>query len=334
MLLLAGDVGGTKTRLAVYDTARGLHSPLFGQTYASDEYSSLESMSQEFLQNHRLTVQAACVGIAGPVVEGEAVGTNVRWRVRTDALSAALGADAVWVLNDLEALAYAVPDLGAESLATLRAGEPAERGVIAVIAPGTGLGEGFLIWQNGRYRAMPSEGGHADFGPNTSLQVELLAYLRAKLGHVSTERVCSGLGIPNIYRFLRDQGHAKEPEWLATTLMSADDATPVIVNAALDENVSCDICQRTLEMFICILGTEASDLALTVMATGGVYLGGGIPRRILSALRGPVFLKSFDSKGRLAYLLRQLPVHVILDPHAAVFGAAAYGLHRIEEMAR
>jgi glucokinase len=196
------------------------------------------------------------------------------------------------------------------------------------VAPGTGLGEAYLTWQNDRYCAQPSEGGHADFAPTDVLEVGLLQYLWGRYERVSYERVCSGLGIPNIYAYLKASGYAQEPTWLAERLAQAPDATPVIVNNALDSEECCALCEGTLRTFVSILGAEAGNLALKILATGGVYLGGGIPPRILPALDGPVFLRAFCDKGRFSELMGEIPVYVIKNPQAPLLGAAAYGLEQ------
>jgi glucokinase len=244
-------------------------------------------------------------------------------------LQAAFGWSSVRLLNDLEAVAYAVPILEAGDVATLSAGEPVARGNIAVIAPGTGLGEAFLTWDGSRYRAHASEGGHASFAPSGSLQAGLLRYLHEQQGHrhVSVERVCSGLlGIPNIYEYLKATGHAEEPAWLAAELATAADRTPIIFGAAQDPSRPCELCAATLRMFVAILGAESGNLVLKVMATAGIYVGGGIPPRILDALREPGFVEVLRAKGRMRGMLAKVPVHVILNPKAALLGAAAFGL--------
>ncbi len=204
-------------------------------------------------------------------------------------------------------------------------GQAAPKGAIAVIAPGTGLGEAFLTWERDRYCAHPSEGGHSDFAPTDTLELGLLRYLWDRYEHVSYERVCSGLGLPNIYDYLRASGYAEEPMWLADRLAQARDATPVIVNNALDKDERCELCETTLRVFVSILGAEAGNLALKTLATGGVYLGGGIPPRILPALERSVFMRAFCNKGRFEELLANIPVHVILNSQAPLLGAAAYG---------
>jgi len=328
-MLLAGDIGGTKTVLALFSPDVGPHTPLREMTFPSNRYGRLEAIVREFLEQNDEPIERACFGVAGPVVGSRAEITNLPWEMGEAALRAEFGWSAVKLLNDLESVAYAVPILEADDVCTLNAGAPVARGNIAVIAPGTGLGEAFLTWESAGYRAHASEGGHASFAPIDSLQVGLLTYLRERkgYGHVSFERVCSGLlGIPNIYDYLKDTGYAEEPAWLAAKLAAAADPTPVIVTAAQDEASPCELCAATLRMFVAILGAEAGNLALKVMATAGVYLGGGIPPRILGALRRPAFLDALRHKGRFHELLAQVPVQVILNPKAALLGAAAYGL--------
>jgi glucokinase len=216
--------------------------------------------------------------------------------------------------------------LEGDDIATLNAGVAVAGGAVGVIAPGTGLGEAFLTWDGAHYRANPSEGGHASFAPNTADEIELLRYLHAKIGHVSCERVCSGLGIPNIYAYVRDRVFERETPAVAAALAAAPDPTPVIVRFALDADAPCPICVATVEMFVGILGAEAGNLALKVLATGGIYLGGGIPPRLLAQLRHPRFLAAFREKGRFRELLGAVPIHVILNPKAALLGAASFAL--------
>jgi len=260
------------------------------------------------------------------VVDGRATITNLPWVMDEEQLQAALHLSSVRLLNDLNAIAHAVPFLESADLHTLNDGQQVSDGNIAIIAPGTGLGEAFLTWDASRYRPHASEGGHADFAPNNALEAGLLRHLQERFEHVSCERVCSGRGLPNIYGFLKDSGYADEPTWLAQELAAAGDPTPIIVNTALDNETQCQLCVATLNTFISILGAEAGNLALKVLATGGVYLGGGIPRRILPALEQGRFMQAFRNKGRLSELLELMPVHVILNPQTALLGAACHGL--------
>jgi glucokinase len=327
-LLLAGDVGGTKTALAVVAREGGPRAPVAAATYASAGFDDLASLVGAFLAETGLGVTGACFGVPGPVMNGRAQLTNLPWLVDAGALAAAFGWRSAFLLNDVQAAAAAVPDLTPDDLRTLQSGDAVPGGAIAVVAPGTGLGEAYLTWDGQRYRAWPTEGGHADFAPRTPDQVDLLRHLQARFGHVSYERVCCGLGLPNVYAFYRDGGRFTEPPWLTEALASAADPTPVIVGAALDEARPCPLCRATLETFIDVLAAEAGNLALKVVATGGVYLAGGIPPRILPVLTAPSFLATFRAKGRYAGLLARMPVHVVLNPTAALLGAACEVLAR------
>ena len=327
-MLLAGDIGGTKTVLAVCSTEAGPHAPLVEATFPSSRYGRLEAIVREFLENVNMQVDRACFGVAGPVVAGEAQVTNLPWLMSEASLMESFGWSAARLLNDLESIAYAIPILEPDDVHTLNIGTPVEYGNIGVIAPGTGLGEAFMTWEGSRYRAHASEGGHSSFAPSSELEDGLLSYMRIQLGHghVSYERVCSGLGIPNIYEYLKHSGYAEEPTWLAEAIAGAADPTPVIMDSALGKSQTCALTAATLATFISILGSESGNLALKVLATGGIYLGGGIPPRIRAPLDDPEFLEAFRHKGRFRQLLTQMPVHVILNPKTALLGAASYGL--------
>lgn len=324
--LLAADIGGTKTVLALIARDDGARLPIHQTTFASGGYPSLEAIVGEFLAGKDVQVERATFGVAGPVVDNRAHITNLPWVVDGGVLSQTLNGATVRLINDLESLAWAVPNLDPSDLETLNVGQPQEHGAIAVIAPGTGLGEAFLVWQDHCYQPCASEGGHTSFAPAGPVQRELLAHLEARFGHVSNERVCAGPGIPNIYAFLRDTARVAEPDWLRSKLAGVSDQTPLIVQTALEGKA--DICTATLDLFVSILGGRSGSLALTVLATGGVYVGGGIPPRIISKLRGPAFMQAFAGKGRLSDLMSRMPVHVILRPDAALFGAACHALER------
>jgi glucokinase len=262
--------------------------------------------------------------VAGPVVGNRAHITNLPWVIDAAVIAQTFAIPNVYLLNDLEAIANAVTHLEPDDLTTLNAGRPEKNGAIAVIAPGTGLGEAFLIWTGTHYQAHPSEGGHAAFGPGNAEQIELLRYLHGRYRHVSYERVCSGIGIPNLYDFLKWSGRHPELEMTAQLMAAAGDFTPIIVSAAIQNNDP--LCLAVLDLFVDILGDEAGNLALKVLATGGVYIGGGIPPRILTQLQQPRFLQAFRRKGRFADLMSAMPIHVIRHPQAALLGAAYYGL--------
>ncbi|HEY0756870.1 MAG TPA: glucokinase [Ktedonobacteraceae bacterium] len=330
-MLLAGDIGGTKTNLAVFSTDEedGWTKPLAEATFPSGQYRSLEALVEEFQQQHHFSVDLACFGVAGPVVGGRATITNLPWVLEENHLKSALKIPSVSLLNDLNAIAHGVPYLVKKDLHTLNAGHPLEHGSIAVLAPGTGLGEAFLTWEGDRYHPHTSEGGHADFAPADAVQLELLRYFQQRYSHVSFERFCSGRGLPNIYTFLRESGRAIEPDWLKEDLRQAHDPTPIIVGNAMDKERACEICTLTLELFVAILGAEAGNMALKVLATGGVYLGGGIPPRILPFLSEGRFMQPFLRKGRLSDVLIPVPVYVILNSNIALLGAARHGFEHV-----
>lgn len=323
-MLLAGDIGGTKSRLAMFAEGGSPGTPVAEEVLPSDRFSGVASVIGEFLKRTALAADRVCLAIAGPVVHGRAAVTNLPWIADAGAIRLAFGFKSVRLLNDLAATARAVPLLEAAQLLTLNPGEPVADGAIAVIAPGTGLGEAFLTWDGRRYREHGSEGGHADFAPTSQLELDFLRELRKGAGHVSYEHLCSGPGLAGIYRFLREKRVEEEPAWLAGRLAEAADPTQVIVDTALAEKAGISV--RTVRLFVSILGAEAGNLALKVLATGGVYVGGGIAPRIIPFLEEKAFLASFRRKGRMADLLFRMPVHVILDSRAALIGAADCGL--------
>jgi glucokinase len=326
-VLLAGDIGGTKTDLAVYTAERGARAPVAQKRFPSRDYPGLEAIAREFLAGAGLPVTRACFAVAGPVVGGAATLTNLPWVVEEAALKAGLRLESVRLLNDVEATATAVPHLRPADLRTLRAGTPVAGGAIAVIAPGTGLGEAFLTWDGTRYRAHPSEGSHTTFGPASPRETELLRFLQARWGRVSCERACAGRSIPDLYDFLKAEGRVPESPAVATQLGAVRYRTPVILAAVLDPWEPDPLCEETLDLFVSLMGAEAGNLALTVLATGGVYVAGGIPQRIppRATDEWQRFLAAFEAKGRLAPLLARMPVHVIVEP-VALLGAALHGL--------
>ena len=329
-MLLAGDIGGTKTILALYEEVSGATSPLCEQTYPSGRYDSLEAVVREFLQARaeQPEIDRAVFGVAGPVVAGRATLPNLPWVIEAAKLREQFGLRQVTMINDLEAIGHAVTALAGGDLETIKSGRAEPRGNIAVLAPGTGLGETFLSWNGSRYTAHPSEAGHGDFAPVNEIQMGLLEYLLERFDHVSYERVCSGTGIPNIYAYVKDSGLAEEPEWLAEDLARAKDPNVVIIGAAMRSKPDCRICTLTVETFVSILAAEAGNMVLRHMATGGLYLGGGIPRRILPFLQHPDFRKWFVRKGRLSHLPENAPVQAIMHPEAALVGSASRGLRQ------
>jgi glucokinase len=312
-LILAGDIGGTKTTLALCDD----HGKVVREaTEKSGDWASLEQIVDKFAPG---PVSAACFGVAGPVVDGVAKITNLPWTIATSSLEKQLGAK-VSLLNDLQATALGMLVLPDASFAVLQQGTHLDRGTVAVIAPGTGLGEAVLYHDGRGYRAMPSEGGHADFAPGTEDEILLLRYLRGLYGeHVSYERVLSGHGIGDLYGFCRERANEPEPTWLAQELATGD-RNAVVSKAGLERRDPCAV--RALAMFAEVLGAEAGNLALRAVATGGVFIGGGIPPKILPALQTGVCIQRLTAKGRFSTWTRGLSVRVALEPRAALYGAA------------
>ena len=321
--ILAGDVGGTKTHLGLFKHSAGKIEIVRERRYATAAFPSLEAACADFLGadvDANVNVDAACFGVPGPIIDGRAQSTNVPWEMSRTSLSRALNGVPVRLINDLGAMAYGVIHLLPSEVAVLnRAENPVEHGNVAVIAAGTGLGESALVWDDDAYHAVASEGGHSDFAPHGEEQIELLRFLENEFGHVSCERVVSGPGLENIYRFARSRSADKEPAWLSGQF-SAGDRAAAISNAALSGRDR--VCVHALTMFCDIYGSEAANLALKVLALGGVYLGGGIAPKILPLLQQSAFMNGFLSKGRLNEILKQIDVRVSLNPAVALLGAA------------
>jgi glucokinase len=319
MLYLAGDIGGTKTRIGLF--ARGKTRPVKKavKTFESPRFRSLESIIAEFMAEDHPAIAAACFGIAGPVLDGKSHTTNLPWSVSETQLSRRFSWPNVRLVNDLVATALAVPLLRADETETLLAGKRGAAGNRIVVAPGTGLGLSMLVVRKDDAVPVPSEAGHVDFAPVCEEQVDLWRFLRRRYGHVSAERILSGGGLVNIYSWLRDSGRYQEPGWLARE-MEATDPAEAVSRAAAEQRTP--IAVAALRRFSSILGAVAGNLALTALATGGVYLGGGIPPKILPFLQEKTFSEAFLAKGRFRDLLRQVPVKVILEDRAALLGAA------------
>lgn len=322
-MLLAGHVGGTKTRLAVFSSDTGPRRPIAETVLPSRDFPSFEALLVEFLRRVGVHVDRASFGVPGPVVAGRAEATHLPWSLDEFGLRIRLGLGSVRLLNEVEALAHATPLLGAEDLYTLHPGGGSHGGTVAVIAPGAGLGQAFLTSDGIRHQAHPSGGGHTDFAPRDERQDALLAWSRARWGHVSYERVCSGPGIANIYAHLQEVGQPPELPRAAAAVARTVRPTRAIIGAALADPPS-PRCAAALSVFVDVLGAEAGNLALRTLALGGVFLGGGIPRRILPLLEGERFLRAFREKGRFSQVLARTPVHVITNPAATLLGAACH----------
>ncbi len=325
-LFLAGDIGGTKTSLALYRATDGLTAPLCEKTFPNTGYTSLAEIVSSFVRASAHHPEYACFGVAGPVRDNRARLTNHAWSVDGDALARQCGFRTVMLVNDLVAAAAGVLHLPENALKTLNRGTPDPQGAVAVLAPGTGLGEAFLVRSGRDVLPCPSEGGHTSFAPVNELQAGLLAFMLQREKHVSTEMVCSGRGIPNLYDFLKTE--MDEPPELAARVSGAGDAAKIISRAACDalgrSRPEDHIALRTMYLFVDILAAEAANLALKVLATGGLYIGGGIAPRILPFLSADRFMSSF-CRGKHRDMLSNIPVHILLEPRAALIGAAACG---------
>ena len=317
--VLAGDIGGTKTRLGLFAVDAGGPRSLATITYPSKEAAGLEEMISDILRRHEVPVAAACFGIACPVVGGACRPTNLNWSVSEVRLRRQFGWPAVELLNDLAATALAAPRLDPALLTSLNAGQVQAGGNMALVAPGTGLGQALLIPDRGGYRAVASEGGHADFAPTDDAEVGLWRFLHQRFGHVSIERVLSGQGLVNIFDWLRS-GEDGEPSPAVRDVMTSGDPAAAVTRHAMDGEDA--LCAAALQRFCRIFGAVAGNLALTGMATGGVYLGGGIPPKILPALQAAAFMEGFTAKGRFSDFMKAIPVRVIREDSAALLGAA------------
>jgi glucokinase len=317
-MILGGDIGGTHTRLALFDDAGRRLPDRPERKYPSRDHATLDVIVRKFLDETGAHPSAACFGVAGPVKNGRCVATNLPWVVDAAELGQEFGTRS-WVINDLEATAWGLGALRAEELTELLPGAPDAAGNVAVIAAGTGLGEAALYWDGCQHHAFGTEGGHAGFAPEDDLEIELLTWLRRRFpDHVSWERALSGPGLVALYEFLRDTGRGDEPKWLKDA-MTAGDPAAAISGAALEKR--CPLAALTLDRFAALYGSEAANLALTVMATGGVYLGGGIAPRIAPALATATFRDRFLGKGRMRPLLQSMPVRIVLNDQAGLLGA-------------
>jgi glucokinase len=324
-MILAGDVGGTKTRLAYFQTEAKHLKPVVEQIFPSQEHKDLSEIVSKFISAHKLLAEHACFGVAGPIRNGRCETPNLAWIVDARQLADELHLKKVELINDLEANAHGITMLEPKDFATVNNGAPGASGNKALMAAGTGLGEAGLHWEKDYYQPFPSEGGHVDFAPRNHLEVELLLFLLKEYEHVSYERVLSGPGLYNIYRFLRDTGRGEEPAWLAEE-MSGKDPSPIISKAALERKSP--LCQQALDIFVSIYGAAAGNLALKLMATGGLFVGGGIAPKIIEKLRDWTFMKAFVAKGRLKSLVEAIPVSVILNDKTALLGAGYYAALR------
>jgi glucokinase len=322
-MILAGDIGGTKTNVAYFEMEDGRLAPRLVKSYASREYTNIIDVLRALRKDHAAQITCAAFGIAGPIVDGRSRLTNLRWLIDGREVAAELQLPHVGLINDLEATAYGALRLDQRDLVTLKTGTPQPRRTIAVVAAGTGLGEGALVWDGRQYRAIPSEGGHTDFGPRNDLEVDLYRFLAPRFGRVSYERIVSGPGMVNLYEFFRSRASHPEPSWLKEHMASGDPSA-AISQAGMEGKD--DACRQALDMFVTLYGAETGNIALKFLSTGGVFVGGGIAPKILSRMQRGEFVESFVAKGRYRSILEQMPVSVILNDKTALIGAAHYAV--------
>jgi glucokinase len=323
-MILVGDIGGTRTRLAAFQTEGSQLNRVVEKTYASQEHGGLQEVMVQFIRTEGIPVHSACFGVAGPVRGGQSKISNLPWVIDSRELAAQLKLGSVGLLNDLEAYAYGIDALESKDFMTLSDGSEDAEGNRAVISARTGLGVAGLFWDGFRHHPFACEGGHADFAPTNDLQVELLAYLHKKHGRISCERILSGPGIRNIYDFLRDTHKAEEPAWLRDQIAAARDPSALISQLALEGKAA--ICEQTMAMFVSVFGAETGNCALRYMTTGGIFIGGIIAAKNVEKMKHPAFLQAFLDKGRMESLLKDMPVKIILNDDCGLIGAARYTL--------
>jgi glucokinase len=323
-MILAGEIGATRTRLAAFETEGNRLQCVVEKTYMSQEHSGLSEVLAQFVRVEGIPVHSACFGVAGPVRGGRSKISNLPWIIDSRELEKQLKLDSVGLLNDLEAYAYGIDVLESKDFIVLSQGSEDAEGNRAVISARTGLGMAGLYWDDFRHHPFACEGGHADFAPRNDLQMELLGYLQRKYGRISCERILSGPGIKNIYEFLRDAHKAEEPEWLRDRIKAAPDPPALISQLALEGKAA--ICDQTLSIFVSVFGAETGNCALNFMSTGGIFIGGSIAAKIVPKMKDPVFMQSFLDKGRMEALLKDIPVKIVLNDDCGLVGAARWTL--------
>ena len=325
-MILAGEIGATRTRLAAYESESNTLNKVVEKIYMSQQEPGLPDIISNFVKTEGIPVHSACFGAAGPVRGGRCKISNLAWTIDSFDLASLLKLKSVGLINDLEAFAYGIDGLESKDFVTLSAGTEDAVGNRAVISARTGLGVAGLYWDGFRHHPFACEGGHSSFAPSNEIEIELLQYLHQKYGRVSCERVLSGPGIKNIYDFLRDTKKAEEPDWLHEQLRTAQDAPALISQVALENKAA--ICERTLSIFVGIYGSQTGDCALNFMSTGGIFIGGSIAAKIVPRMKDPIFMQSFLDKGRMQSLLRDVPVKIVLNDDSGILGAARYTLIR------
>ena len=325
-MILAGEIGATRTRLAAFETEGNKLQKVVEKIYMSQEERNLPEIIVGFIRTEGIPVHNACFGVAGPVRGGQSKISNLSWVIDAKELATLLKLKSVGLINDLEAFAYGIDALESKDFITLSEGSEDAEGNRAVISARTGLGVAGLFWDGNRHHPFACEGGHSNFAPSDNLEIELLQYLQKKYGRVSCERVLSGPGIKNIYDFLRDTRKFEEPDWLREQLSHAQDAPALISQLALEDKAA--ICEQSLAIFVAIYGSQTGDCALNYMSTGGIFIGGSIAAKIVPKMKDPIFLRAFLAKGRMEPLLGEMPVKIVINDDSGIMGAALYTLIR------
>ena len=326
-MILAGDIGGTNTRLAFFKIDNGRFVSAYEHVFPSRQFRGLDEIVVKFVGDAHLVPESACFGIAGPVRHGRVEASNLPWIVDASQLAREVHLESVVLLNDLEAQAWGINCLTDSDTVALNKIKGVAVGNRAVVAAGTGLGEAALLWDGRQYHVVASEGGHADFAPRNEIEIELYRYLAIRFGHVSYERIVSGPGLVNVYMFLRDTHRGQESPWLREEMLAGDPAAAVSRAALTGKS---PLAEQALDLMISIYGAEAGNMALKVFALGGVFLAGGIAPKILPKLAGPLFMQAFLSKGRLQSLLESIPVYVITNEKTGLLGAACYAAEKVK----
>jgi len=322
MMILAGDIGATRSRVAAFK-AEGNKFPLVVEKiYDSQDYGGLDQIAGEFIRSEGIPAQSACFAVAGPVRAGKSKISNLPWTIDSRELARQLSLRTVGLINDLEAYAYGLDSLESKDFITLHSGVEGAEGNTAVISAGTGLGEAGLLWDGFRQHPFACEGGHSDFAPRNEIQIELLKYLLKRYKTVSYERVLAGPGIKNVYDFLRDTRRAEEPAWLGEQISAAKDPPALISQMALEAKAP--ICEQAMSIFVSVYGAEAGNCALKFMSLGGMFIGGSIAAKNIPLMKSPGFLEAFFGKGRMRPLLEDIPVKIVLNDDAGLLGAARY----------
>jgi glucokinase len=323
-MILAGEIGATRTRLAAFETEGNRLNRAVEKNYMSQEHAGLSEIIDAFVKTEGILVHRACVGVAGPVRRGRSKISNLPWIIDSRDLAKQLKLDSVGMLNDLEAYAYGIDALDSKDFVTLNEGSADAEGNRAVISARTGLGVAGLYWDGFRHHPFGCEGGHSDFAPRNELEMELLTYLQKKYGRISCERILSGPGIKNIYDFLRDTHKAEEPQSLKDQMAATADAPALISQLATGGKAP--ICDQTMSIFVSIYGAETGNVALNFMSTGGIFIGGSVAAKNVPRMKDPIFMQSFLDKGRMVPLLKEMPVTIVLNDDSGLIGAARYTL--------